>query len=283
MARSFLVTRLIRAAIVLACNKKSADGDVSVFLLCWTFNRIFGVSWFLGLALAFALPPACPPSSARPRARAPLRARIIRTTLPAGPETGNKDGTLAYLCGMLRRLIAFALLAALCHPNAGASDAPVWTFPDLARRLVVDAGVIEIASSEIVFPHRLEVREGTAVSIESAVRASLSGGNATKLFFLDENSELSLRRVDLVRGRGIAIDGRVSCLECGGGAIFVSPGGVLRLHSVRLTANRASIGGAITAIHSTIVAADCTIGLVKRRFRWWWRLHGRGGLYCCCP
>ena len=116
---------------------------------------------------------------------------------------------MTYLCGMLRRLIAVALLAALCHPNAGASDAPVWTFPDLARRLVEDAGVIEIASSEIVFPHRLEVREGTAVSIESAVRASLSGGNATKLFFLDENSELSLRRVDLVRGRGIAIDGRI--------------------------------------------------------------------------
>ena len=80
---------------------------------------------------------------------------------------------------------------------------------------------------------------------------TLSGGYATRLFFLQNNSTLSLRGVNLVRG--------VSHSERGGGAVFVSAGGHLLLYSVRISDNRAQIGGAISTIRSTVVATDCTM------------------------
>ena len=112
---------------------------------------------------------------------------------------------------------------------------------------------------EIQFQHQLDVREGASVSIKSADRSrmTLSGQRFTRLFFLRNGSKMSLRDLDLVRGAVTTDPDGVDCYDCGG-AIFVSPGSELLLVSVRVSANRASLGGAIYVQSSTVIASDCT-------------------------
>ena len=156
------------------------------------------------------------------------------------------------------------LLAARSRPpgpthNAGsAAPVDIGSFSELNLTVGAGARVIEITSPEIVFDHQLEVRHARpALLIESAIGATLSGGNRTRLFFLHIGSALSLRGVNLIGGvaSGTSSDPRLL-----GGAIFVSAGSELHLHSARVFDNRAAdLGGAIYVMSSTITATDCTL------------------------
>ena len=153
---------------------------------------------------------------------------------------------------MLSRLFVGAALLALecvcCLVTSAAADAgtSISTFPELEKAVDADTEAISVTGPEIAFPYQLEVREGTAVSIEStAVRATLDGRGSTRLFFLRTNSTLSLRRVALVRGRVDACSRADVSLECGGGAILIKSGGELLLHSVNI-----STSGANNCVHT---------------------------------
>ena len=115
---------------------------------------------------------------------------------------------------------------------------------------VESGGNISISALEIVFSRSLEVCERTSIATEQTIDAILSGDDSGRLFVVDKRSFLSLRGVTLAHGR---------CSGCSGGAIFVCTGGELLLHSVRITANHASAGGAIYAFGSVVVATDCTM------------------------
>ena len=73
--------------------------------------------------------------------------------------------------GRMRPLVALALLIAACH-----SVTSVSTFLGLKNAVdAVDAGMIEITTGNIFFPHQIEIGAGTTVSIESDFRTTLSG------------------------------------------------------------------------------------------------------------
>ena len=151
-----------------------------------------------------------------------------------------------------RVLVAVAALAA-AH-NIGGVPVGVVSFTEL--RLAVESGTpsIEITVPEIVFDHQLVVlHEKTALTIESTIGATLSGGHKTRLFILQSGSKLSLRGIELANGMAQQrFDGQ-------GGAILASAGSELRLHSVRLTKNRAIQCGAISTNRSTVIVTDSTM------------------------
>jgi len=132
--------------------------------------------------------------------------------------------------------------------NADSAPVDVGLFSEL--NLVVDSSgateTVNITSPEIVFDHQLEVwRARTLLLIESRIGSTLSGGNQTRLFFLRNGTKLSLRGVNLAGG----VANR-NCSECPshGGAVIVSDGSELGLHSARVFNNRADFGGAIFCV-----------------------------------
>ena len=131
------------------------------------------------------------------------------------------------------------------------------SFTELNLAVASGAPIIELTSPAITFDHQLTVRHaGAPLLIQSLIGTTLSGGQKTRLFLLQNGSMLSLRGVRLESG--IADD----CSECFpyGGAIFVSVGSKLQMHSVRLLDNRADNGGgAIYAASSIITVIDCTM------------------------
>ena len=159
-----------------------------------------------------------------------------------------------------RTLVAAAALATVC--NAGSAPVVhVGSFPELQMAVSSGAPAIEITARKIVFDQQLYVPSAeTALLIESTIDATLSGGDETRLFFLQNGSKLSLRGVRLERGVA-----RASCTGCFayGGAIYVSSGGELRLHSTHLLGNHADAlrggGGAVYAVSSTVTATNCTM------------------------
>ena len=154
--------------------------------------------------------------------------------------------------------LLLAVATATTHNAGSAAPVDIGSFSELNLTVGAGARVIEITSPEIVFDHQLEVRHARpALLIESAIGATLSGGNRTRLFFLHIGSALSLRGVNLIGGvaSGTSSDPRLL-----GGAIFVSAGSELHLHSARVFDNRAAdLGGAIYVMSSTITATDCTL------------------------
>ena len=92
-----------------------------------------------------------------------------------------------------------AVVALATMHDTDSAPVSVGSFSEL--NLAVSSGVraIEIAAPKIMFDHQLLI-ENTALLIESTVGATLSGGNQTRLFFLQNGSKLSLRGVDLVGG-----------------------------------------------------------------------------------
>ena len=87
-------------------------------------------------------------------------------------------------------------VAATIMRNVDSAPVGVRSFPEL--NLAVDSGArnIEISAPETVFDHQVEVRSTKkALLIESTIGATLSGGYQTRLFFLQNGSALSLRRV----------------------------------------------------------------------------------------
>ena len=157
-------------------------------------------------------------------------------------------------------LLAFALC--ICSRVCRAGDASVSSFPELKQAVVAakEFRIISVATPEIVFPYQLEVRTKLAIEKSSmvATRATLSGGDSTRLFFLHSHSKLRLHGLNLARG------GCPGCTPGGGGslggAIFISHAGELILTSVSISESWAFQGGAIYAISSSvIIASDCTL------------------------
>ena len=147
-----------------------------------------------------------------------------------------------------RLVWAIAALAALVNINTvatddGAVENAVYNFSTLQHAIESGISPLSIVSSELVFPRQIDVLDGTPLTIESEVRAALSGDGTTRLFFLHAKSKLSLRGLDLVRGHS----GGGS-----GGALYVSHGSELLMHSVRVSSNRATFGGAIYLIRSSL-------------------------------
>ena len=126
-----------------------------------------------------------------------------------------------------RGLLAIVALA-MVH-DADSALVSVGSFSEL--NLAVSSGVraIEIAAPKIMFDHQLLI-ENTALLIESKVGATLSGGNQTRLFVLQNGSKLSLLGVDLVDGA----PGRYLNCVSHGGAVFVSGGSELPLLGPRV-------------------------------------------------
>ena len=126
----------------------------------------------------------------------------------------------------------------------------VSSFDELS--LAVERGIspINIAVAEIVFPRQLHVNEGTTLFIGSSMAPILSGNQITRLFFLHNESKLSLRGVTLAHGH---------CSECNGGAVFLSYRSMLLLRAVGIAHSRGFHGGAIYAEGSTIHAMGCTM------------------------
>jgi hypothetical protein len=141
----------------------------------------------------------------------------------------------------------FATLRGIDLICATDSDA-VSSFSQLDQAVNIGKSFISVEASELVFPHQLQVHERAEVSIESTHRATLSGGDETRLFFLHNQSKLTLRCLNLVHGRS---EGSF------GGAAFVNYGAELVLYSVHLSNNHAYIGGAVYAAGSIITVADC--------------------------
>ena len=116
-----------------------------------------------------------------------------------------------------------AIVALAMMHDADSAPVSVASFSEL--NLAVSSGVraIEIAAPKIMFDHQLLI-ENTALLIKSTLGTTLSGGNQTRLFFLQNGSKLSLCGVDLVGG---GVPGR--CLNCTshGGAVLVSGGSEL--------------------------------------------------------
>lgn len=123
-----------------------------------------------------------------------------------------------------------------------------WNFRDG----ISEKSVISIASPAIRFHNQLDVSKGAAVTVESTVGSTLDGNGEIRLFYLHNSSVLSLRGVNLVRGR---CSGR----DCRGGAIFVAHESELILSSVRLSMSESNVGGAIFATSSIVTAKDCTM------------------------
>ena len=151
-----------------------------------------------------------------------------------------------------RALLSVAALTTLCTTE----NAPVGvgSFPELLLAVGSGARAVEITNPEIVFDHQLEVWPSkTVFVIESTIGARLSGGNHTRLFFLQNRSKLSLRGVDLVHGVASAHSPH-------GGAIFMSAGSELQLYSARVFNNRAAQwGGAIYSMSATVTTTNCTM------------------------
>ena len=135
---------------------------------------------------------------------------------------------------------SWGLLAVVALATMHAADsAPVSVGSFSELNLAVSSGVraIDIAAPNITFDHQLLI-ESTALLIESTVGATLSGGNQTRLIFLQNGSKLSLRGVNLVGG----VSGR--CFNCmsHGGAVFVSGGSELSLLGPRVQQSGQSKG-----------------------------------------
>ena len=152
-------------------------------------------------------------------------------------------------------LVAFAALA-----TARGVDSPpvvVDSFPEL--QLAVDSAgtsAIEITAPQIVFARHLNVRQaGTALLIKSTIGATLSGAHQNRIFVVQNGSKLSLRGVRLECG--MASEDSEEAPH--GGAIFLSAGSEVHLHSVQMFDNHADYGGAIYAISSSVTAVNCTI------------------------
>ena len=125
--------------------------------------------------------------------------------------------------GCSRALLAVAALATM--RNTDSEPVGVGSFSELSLAIASGARAIKIASPEIVFDHSLEVR--TSLLITSAtIGNNLSGGNRTRLFFLQNGSKLSLCGVNLVAGSALGNCDWSVCLHQGG-AIFMNPGSEL--------------------------------------------------------
>ena len=114
------------------------------------------------------------------------------------------------------------------------------SFTELNLAVASGAPIIELTAPAIAFGHQLTVRHaGAPLLIQSLIGTTLSGEKKTRLFLLQNGSMLSLRGVRLASGKAS------DCSECFpyGGAIFVSAGSKLQMHSVRLLDNRADMGG----------------------------------------
>ena len=168
-------------------------------------------------------------------------------------------------------MLAAAIVAILSHntfcPVVGAQE--VASFAALVRS--IDSGhaaasVLSITAPGIIFGHQIDVHEGTAVSIVSAVGAKLSGArhHTSRLFVLKNNSKLSLFGVTLSRGSCTDRNPlRVARIPgCNGGAIVLNHGGELLLSSVHLLDNRAGFGGGIYAAGNSTVTASATVARV---------------------
>ena len=151
----------------------------------------------------------------------------------------------------LRFLTVGALL--VVETLVGAWQVSVLTFSELAD--VINAGgassVLVETSSPITFTHQLNLREGTVLSISSHVDATLSGGNAVRLFDLACESKLSLRSITLSRGHASG----------NGGIITMRCGSELTLLSTLISQSQASLGGSIHAVDSKIIMADSSFTL----------------------
>ena len=167
--------------------------------------------------------------------------------------------------------LAGALLLAVAALTVMHADSiPVGSFQELNLAIGSVVKAIEITAPEIVFDHQLQVWHA---KIESTIGATMSGGYHTRLFFLQNGSKLSLRGVNLVGGVASA-NCSTHCPHAMGGAIVVSVGGELRLHSVSVFDNRANQrGGAIYAAGS-VTATDCTMS--SNSARWGGAVYAAG-------
>ena len=96
------------------------------------------------------------------------------------------------------RLLPF-LLIAVCRPVVASftdDSVHVSTFSALEEEVAGGTAQITIRTPELLFPHQIDVREDTAVTIMSLF-TTLDGGGSTRLFFLRNNSKLCLRGVHL--------------------------------------------------------------------------------------
>jgi hypothetical protein len=86
--------------------------------------------------------------------------------------------------------------------NAGSAPVGVGSFPELNLAVGYGASSDEITAPDIVVDHQLEVRRTrtTDMLIASTIGATLSGGNQTRLLFLQKGSALCLCGINLVGG-----------------------------------------------------------------------------------
>ena len=98
---------------------------------------------------------------------------------------------------------------------------------------------IDVAASPISFVSTLTVASGAAVAIASAVSATLHGGGAVRLFWVD--GALTLRSLRLVYGAVSTSDCGPPYTDCGGGGILVSSTGSLVLNDCIMRHNEAFV------------------------------------------
>jgi len=148
-----------------------------------------------------------------------------------------------------RYLGLLVVVGAAVALSTDASSISVSSFAELAEAVDARVSSLILVSREYVFPHQLEICGKTLMSIESTVGSRLDGNSSVRLFFLDGESQLSLRGVNLVRG---------SCKDCFGGAIFASNRSKLTLNSVQICNSHAHLGGAIFTFLSNVTANNST-------------------------
>ena len=136
---------------------------------------------------------------------------------------------------------------------AGAHVVNASTFEEL-NQAASGRATVSITTSDVVFPHQLDVLAHAVVTVQSTIGATLSGGNQNRLFSIQNRSRLSLHGLNLedasCSGFGL----------CSGGALYVDQWCEVRLTAVRISSCRADYGAGIyVGLHAAVVATDCTL------------------------
>ena len=129
--------------------------------------------------------------------------------------------------------------------SADMSSVQVSNFAEMESAVEEGTTTIVVAGSQIVFSHPIEL-DDAALFVEGTT--TLSGNWSVTLFFVNGGSKLSLTGVSLVH-----------CVGQYGGAIAVYSNSALVMKSVRVSFTSALFGGAVYAMGSQIVVADCTM------------------------
>ncbi len=114
---------------------------------------------------------------------------------------------------------------------------------DSGDTVVFDSNLVgqtfTLGGSEIVITKRITI-DGF---LNNPNVAFISGGNASRHFYVQDGAGLDLKNITLVQGNGKPFNGAVGSTE--GGAIYVRPTATLQLDRVAIRNNAADLGGAI--------------------------------------